>query len=175
MEFTNSESIRVLEYAHAREKEAVEFYEDCLEKVQNPGTVAILKILIEEEKKHYKILSDMLKEAKEKGDTGNIKTLDTGSPKERLDKAFAHQNVDDFPAETASVIDMLHKALENERESFNLYSKAREDTKESEISAVYNYLANEENKHYVMVGNLISFLDNPDRWIYEEENLIFQR
>jgi rubrerythrin len=79
-----------------------------------------------------------------------------------------------FSPETASVMDMLKKALAIEKESFDIYAKAAEEAEEDEIKIVYKFLSGEENKHYVIIDNLISYLDNPGRWLYEEENLVFR-
>ena len=77
--------------------------------------------------------------------------------------------------ENASAMDMMKKALNIEKESFDLYSGAAKDSEESEIKAIYTYLAAEENKHYVTIQNVISYFEHPDEWLYEEENLIFRR
>ena len=66
-------------------------------------------------------------------------------------------------------------ALEVEKQSFNHYSQAAEDAENNETAAVYRFLAGEENKHYIMIDNALDFLDDPGRWLYEEENLIFRR
>ena len=43
-----------------------------------------------------------------------------------------------------------------------------------ETKALYEYLAKEESRHYDLIHNLIDYLDDPGRWLYEEENLIFR-
>ena len=171
MKFSNPESKKALEYAQTREKEAVDVYQSCMDNAKNQGTVAVSKILVDEEKKHYEIVTKLLKEADEVSD---VAASDTGAPKERLKNMFTHQKMEGFEKESASVIDLLNQALENEKESFELYSKAESEAADTETAAVFKYLAGEENKHYIMVGNLLDYLDKPDRWIYEEENLIFR-
>ena len=170
MELSNPESKKALEYAQSREQEAVKLYQSCADNAQNPGTEAVSKMLVEEEQKHYEIVTKILNEAEGIADAVN----DTGTPKERLENIFAHHKMADFASEAASVIDLLTQALENEKESFEIYSTAQVDAEDNETAAVFKYLAGEENKHYIMVGNLLDYLDSPGRWIYEEENLIFR-
>ncbi len=172
MKFSNPESKKALEYAQTREQEAVELYRSCADKANNMDTVAVSNILVEEEQKHYEIVTNLLKET---GDVSDVALSDTGTPKDRLQSMFTHRKMEGFQNESASVIDLLKQALENEKESFDLYSKAESEAADNETAAVFKYLAGEENKHYVMVDNLLDYLDKPDRWIYEEENLIFRR
>ncbi len=172
MKFSNPESKKALEIAQSREKEAVDLYQSCADKAQNKGAVAVSKLLVEEEQKHYTIVTDLLKEA---GDASDVSVAETGAPKERLENMFTHRAMEGFEQESASVIDLLQQALKNEQESFDLYSKAESDVADTETAAVFKYLAGEENKHYNMVSNLLDYLDKPDKWLYEEENLIFRR
>ncbi|MHB9028515.1 MAG: hypothetical protein ACYC9O_07085, partial [Candidatus Latescibacterota bacterium] len=66
------------------------------------------------------------------------------------------------------------KALEIEKESFTNYMKSASECSNPEVIAVYRYLAEEENKHYIILDNLLSYLDVPGRWLYYEENMVFQ-
>ena len=105
-----------------------------------------------------------------------LSTPDTDTAKTRLERALTGTAIKDtgFSPESADIKGMLSKALEIEKESFTLYSRAYEESQENEVKAVYLYLAKEENKHFVMIDNLIDYLDDPGRWLYEEENLIFR-
>jgi rubrerythrin len=173
---TFSEStITILKYAAQREMETHDFYASCLAKATISGTKEILQTLVRDEKHHYDIVTGILQES---GAAGAMKELtETPNAKTQLTKAFTHSKVtdDEFSAEHASVRDLLVQALDIEKESFTNYSQGFEEASDSEIKAVFKYLADEENKHYIMIDNLMSFLDNPGTWLYEEENLIFRR
>ena len=176
MKFSSDASIKVLEYAQRREAESRDFYRECLDKATIPGTKQILRGLVEDEERHYTIVTGMLAEAKT--DSG-VKEMDTAEPaaaKAVFETAFPHKMAGDkgFSAESAGVGDMLKKALDNEKESFENYSRAAQNAEEPELKEIYDFLAKEENKHYVLIDNLVDFLDDPDKWIYEEENLIFR-
>jgi len=176
VKFTSAASIEVLEYARKREQESRDFYKQCLEKATIKGTREILKSLVADEERHFNIVTDMLKKAKE---TGRVKGVDTGDPgngQTQFEKAFPHKMtaVTDFSAESATVGEMLKKALDNEKESHNNYSKAAGEAEEPELKEIYSFLAKEENRHYNLIDNLIDYLADPDEWIYEEENLIFR-
>jgi len=177
VKFTSAASIGILEYALKREQESRDFYKECLEKATIGGTQEILKGLVSDEERHYAIVNDMLAEAKKSGGIKNVDTSDAGDGKKQFGKAFPHTMVKDadFSAESASVGEMLKKALDNEQESYNNYSKAAEEADEPELREIYGFLAKEENRHYNLIDNLIDYLADPDEWIYEEENLVFRR
>jgi rubrerythrin len=168
-------TIAILKYAAQREMETHDFYASCLAKATISGTKEILQTLVRDEKRHYDIVTGILQEG---GAAGAMKELiDTPDAKSQLTRALSHSKVtgEEFSAEHASVHDLLVRALEIEKESFTTYSQGFEEAGDSETKAVFKFLAGEENKHYIMIDNLMSFLDNPGTWLYEEENLIFRR
>lgn len=174
MTFTSKESILALEGAKLREQESIDMYQQFHDSAINQGTKAILAELVKEERNHYAILSKLLEQAKSGVSTPSVEIGETTSAQEFLEKTFKHVTLKDFHPEHASIDFMLQKAVVNEKESFALYSGLADLTKELETASVYQYLASQENKHYDMVLNLLNFMGNPGRWLYEEENLIFQ-
>ena len=177
MKFSSEVSIKILECAAQREKETRDFYKECLEKATIPGTKEILRGLVDDEERHYTIIIELLHEAKAAGSIKKIEKSETPDAKTRIEKAFSHKLVNDtdFSIESATINEMLKKALDNEKESFENYLSAAHDTEKAEAKAVFEFLAKEENKHYIVIDNLISYLDNHGNWLYEEENLIFRR
>jgi len=175
LKFASKKTIAILEAAAQREIETRDFYKKCHDQAKIEGTRTVLKTLVNDEERHYRIVTNLINEAKS---AGGAKADTTPSPgaSERIKAAFPHQiTAADFKAESATVGAMLKAALENEKESFNNYAAAAADAEDAEAKAVYEYLAEEENKHYTIVGNLMAYLDHPSAWLYEEENLIFRR
>ena len=64
MIFSSDASIKVLEYAQRREAKSRDFYRECLDKATIPGTKQILRGLVEDEERHYTIVTGMLTEAR---------------------------------------------------------------------------------------------------------------
>ena len=176
MKLNSRESIEILKYALKREKETAAFYNECIGKSKSSGTREILKGLAADEDRHAKIVSRLIAEAQKDSSSLSVETAPTESAKKRLEHALKSSAMTDksFSAESASVQEMLKKALEIEKESFDTYAKAAHDAEEDELKAIFKFLSDEENKHYVMIDNLIDYLDDPGRWLYEEENLIFR-
>lgn len=176
MKFYSEESVKALEYAAEKELETEDFYRQTLNKVQNPGVINILKSLVEDEKKHYTIVMKLLKETSE-GKPPSVEMIESDAAKVRLERSFSESSFrnEESIRKDATGLEILKKGLDIEIESFNNYSRAAEESEEEEVKAVYRFLAGEENKHYILIDNLLSFVDVPSRWLYNEENLIFRR
>lgn len=175
MKFNSSESISVLKSAMEKEKAAEEFYNEKSQSISDPAVKRIFSDLAKDENAHYEMVSSLAAQA-EAGNENAVNLPDPIDAKMRVESAVGKFSGGALPdiGDDTSVREALTFALEIERISFNNYSQAAEDAEDSEIKAIYRYLASEENKHYIILDNTLDFLDDPDRWIYEEENLIFR-
>jgi rubrerythrin len=171
MEFQSVKSIKALETALEREKLAWEAYENIVEHSHTPGVVEVAKILGKEEKKHFDIISGLLKDARENR-LARTHKKSSYHPKDILSGAFKKGGLK-VKEESDNIKELLKTALAKEKESFHFYSHAAKESTNKEVTDIYTYLADEENKHYVMVDNILDFTSNPEKWIYNEENLIF--
>ena len=177
MRFSSTESIRALHYAADREIESREHYEKCLASASSPGAKEIFRGLVDDERRHFEMVARLLTEADAGKKTPTMETIRSEAAKVRVERSFPNLSATapNFSADTATIHEILQHALALEKESFDNYSHAAEESEELEIKAVYRFFAGEENIHYVLVDNLLDFLDAPGRWLYEEENLIFRR
>jgi rubrerythrin len=176
MKFNSEESIKVLKYAVEKEKAAEDFYTEKSQTVQTPGAREIFRGLAGDEHKHFEMVSDLLKQAESGAETSTIILPPPSSPREQVEAIFGKLKGGKLPSlsEKSTAKEAFTFALEIEKQSFNHYSQAAEDAENNETAAVYRFLAGEENKHYVMIDNVLDFIDDPGRWLYEEENLIFR-
>ena len=175
MMFSSKESIAILTYALKREAETRDYYRSCLDIATIPGTRVVFERLVADEQRHYEIVSRLIEEAKRDGDPGVVEIIDSGDTRTLLENQFGHVILDRIPDADITVRDMLEHARDNEKESHDTYARAAESSEDLEVKAIFRYLAGEENKHYVMVDNLMTYLSDPGNWLYEEENLIFRR
>ena len=177
MKFNSDESINVLKYALKKEKAAEDFYTEKSKTMQEPGTIEIFKDLATDEHKHFEMVSDLLNQATSDTETPTVTLSPPSDPKERVESIFSKFKGGNLTSlsERTTAKEALTFALEIEKQSFNHYSRAAEDSDNNETAAVYRFLAGEENKHYIIIDNAIDFIDDPGCWLYEEENLIFRR
>jgi rubrerythrin len=177
MHLTSAESIRALHYAADFEMETRDYYDRCLEIAVTPGAKEIFRGLVDDERRHFEMVMRLIEAAEGGGTVPTLETMKTEAAKLRAERCFPELSAirANFSPDNAAVEDILNHALEIEKESFDTYSRAAKDAEEPEVRAVYRFLAEQENTHYVLIDNLISYLDAPGRWLYEEENLIFRR
>ena len=177
MKFNSEKSINVLKIALEREKAAEVFYTEKAQSMTEPGTGTILKDLARDEHIHMELVSSLLKEAESGAESTTVTTQPSVSPKERIESIFSElQNVSPLSLpEKSTVREVFEFALDIEKKSFDYYSQAAADAENDEVAAVYRFFTAEENKHYIMISNVLDFIDDPGRWLYEEENLIFRR
>ena len=176
MKVNSEESIKVLKYAVEKEKAAEDFYAEKTQTVQEPGAREIFKDLVSDEHKHFKMVNDLLRQAESGSEISTIILPPPSDQKERVEVIFSKLKGGKLASlsEKTTAREALTFALKIEKQSFDHYSQSAVDSENNETSAVYSFLAEEENKHYIMIENALDFIYDPGRWIYEEENLIFR-
>ncbi len=175
MKFASDATIAILENALEREKQTRDFYSSCLDSAKISGTQVILRSLTADEERHVAIVTALLDEARSGGNASSVDTGCSDSAQTVFSGAFPHKMTADadFTAESTSVGTLLSKALANEKESHDNYAKAAVDSLDADAAEIFEALAAEEQKHYILIDNLVNYLDDPDTWLYKEENQLF--
>jgi len=151
----------ILEFAMQMELDGRNFYLGLADKAEDEGIRQILEMLAGDEMKHYTILEELkVKEPK------MIDTEILSSAKNVFKEMKNKGEEKTFPA---AQIDLYKKAREIEQKSRNFYlDKAKEVKKEYEKD-LFNRLAEEENKHYVLLDNIIGYVSKPKTWLENAE------
>ena len=68
-----------------------------------------------------------------------------------------------------SQIDLYKKAQDIERESRSFYRQKAQESQDPRQKAILNQLAEEENKHYFLLENIIEFVTRPQNWLENAE------
>jgi hypothetical protein len=123
------------------------------------------------------MIQNLLKQAESGEDISSISLPDSMKSQERAEKIFNKFKDGKVPpiSDKMDAKNAFSFALEIEKQSFDHYSRAAADADDNETRAVYQFLAGEENKHYNIINNAMDFIDDPGRWLYQEENLVFRR
>jgi len=131
----------LLEIAIQDEISSQKFYRDSMEKTKDGATKDFLKSLIEEEKGHERILKS-IKEMEIYD--GTIQVDETIIEKTRKSHSVI---IPDLRPDT-KIDEILEIALRRETKAFNLFYQMVEITKESELKALFNKMAEEEMVHH---------------------------
>lgn len=151
----------IFEYAMQMEKDGEDYYRQLARKAGNNGMKTILTMLADEEVKHYNALEKIKTQ----------KTLIAES-----DILTDAQNVFVQIKESGESFDfdiqqteLYKKAKDIEKKSRDFYKgKANEVTEEYQ-KELFLKLAIEEQKHFVLLDNIIDFVSRPEQWLEDAE------
>lgn len=145
---TIAEYNEILDFAVAREQEAVKFYRDLQNEAKFHAQREMLKDLEAMEMGHIIVIENIRRQGVSEADIPKVQNLQISeylsSDVENLD--LTYQNI-------------LIKAMKREENSFKLYSEMSAKFPDSEISTLFRKLAADEAKHKLIFEKLY------DDWI----------
>jgi rubrerythrin len=132
----------ILEFAIARETEAVHFYMAMADKVSDPATVKFFEDLVSEELEHKSRLElEVMKEGVVAGTVGVLPEASGGGPPISPDQI----------AEQMVYTEALSLAIQKERRSFRLYVRLAGLVTDEALRETLAALAEQEARHLVML------------------------
>ncbi|MEN8216668.1 MAG: ferritin family protein [Pseudomonadota bacterium] len=151
----------ILEYAMQVEKEGEAQYRELAERSNNPGMKKILTELADSEVEHYNVFMAIKENSNIPGiDEAILPNVKNIFSEMKRDKAF---DVD------ANEIDLYRKAQAHEKKSQAFYRQKAEEVDAPALKEMLLKIAEEEGKHYQVLGGLIDFLSGPDQWMEDAE------
>lgn len=152
----------IFEFAIKMEKDGEIYYKQLGEKSEDTGLRSICFMLAEDEKKHSLTLQKMKESSGVEMEDTNI----LGQSK----NVFQLMKEDEAPVSTQmSQLDMYHTALELEKQSMEFYREKAGESDHKEHRATLLKIAEEENKHYKLIENIIQYISRPQQWIEDAE------
>jgi rubrerythrin len=151
----------ILEFAMQMELDGRNFYLGLADKAEDEGVGQILEMLAGDEMKHYTTLEELkVKEPK------MIDTEILSSAKNVFKEIKDKGGEKTFPS---AQIDLYKKAQEIEQKSRNFYLDKAKEVKKAYEKDLFNRLAAEEMKHYVLLDNIIGYVSKPKTWLENAE------
>jgi rubrerythrin len=145
-----------------KEQFAEQYYRKLSESAPHKGLVSILTMLADEEHAHYEVVTKMKQGVPaEIADTillTNAKTIFAKMRQSREKFKFGDMQ-----------IDLYKKAREIEQDSRAFYRQKAAEAQDPRQKAIFNTLAEEENKHYFLLDNIIEFVTRPKTWLENAE------
>ena len=126
----------VLDFAIEKESEAVAFYTDWSQTVENKAVARVLLDFAGEEKLHEAYIKDVR----------SGKKVPEG-PKEVTDLSISDYLVDASPTESMDYQTTLMVAMQKEKSAFRLYTKLASVSPNEDVKKLFLTLAQEEAKH----------------------------
>jgi len=155
--------MNIYQYALKLEKESEAYYKELMTKTDDAGLRFILKMLADEEAKHFGIVEQMMKtDNYSKFAETNILT----NAKNIFMKIKGKKLVFNFDLAQA---DFYRKAQEFEEKSYNYYLEMSDKMEDETKKNLLLKLAEEEKKHMFLLENLVEFVSRPESWIENAE------
>lgn len=158
--------MNAIDVAVKMETDAISFYNEAASKVQsNVGRKMFLSI-VEDEKRHLAILTDILK--------GIDITIRDVSPIKNIKTVFEemrHEMMERVKA-TDDELNAFKIAMDIEKEGIEFYKKALSEDLSPKEKNLFERLIKEEEQHYAVFSNTYFFMKQSGSWFMWEEHSI---
>lgn len=152
----------IFKFAMEKEKFSEEYYRDLARRTHRAELRNILTMLADEEAKHYRMVEQMKTGTAEKlADTPVL-----AHAREMFEKMKRSAEKFDFHISEA---DLYRKAVEIETRSKDFYLEKAEEADDPAQKKTFRRLADEENKHLLLMENLSSFVSRPETYLEDAE------
>ena len=155
--------MNIYKYAMKMEKDGENYYRELANKTGDVGLRNILKMLANDEVKHYHIIEQMMKtdvsiELAETDILENAKNI--------FVKIKGKNLVFDFDL---SQVNFYRKAQEMEEKSYMFYMNMSNKAEIESQRKIFLKLAEQEKKHMFLLENLVEFISRPETWVENAE------
>lgn len=160
--------MNAIEIATKMETDAIKFYREASEKTSHPAGKEMFLSIVEDEKRHLQMLSDLLKGL-------SIKIVDT-HPIESIKTVFEDKKEQMMQRISASNDDLeaFKVAMEMEKEGKEFYLKNINNLTSEVEKNLFKTLAKEEEEHFKVFSNTYNFLKDTGNWFMWEERSIVE-
>ena len=152
----------IFDFALEKEKFSEEYYRRTALTAPNKGLSNILNMLADEEHVHYEVVSRMKQgvpvELAQTTVLTNAKAVFAKIRQNREKLKFGN-----------SQIDLYKKAQDIEKDSCSFYMQKAQVVQDQHHKEIFYQLADEENKHYFLLENIIVFISRPQTWLENAE------
>ena len=152
----------IFQFAMEKERYSEQYYRDLARRTNHTGLRNILTMLADEEVKHYHVVERMKAETPETISEAPI----VEHARQVFEKMRGSSRKFSF---NITEVDLYRKAREIEQESKDFYLEQAEKVEDPGQKEVFRKLAAEEDKHYYILDNIVSFVSRPETFLENAE------
>lgn len=152
--------MNIFDYAMQMERDGEQFYRGLADTSRNQGMARILTGLADDEAKHYRIVAEMAEGIEP--DMAETTVLTDAK------NVFAEMQGESFELGGPQV-DVYRQAQEIERQSRDFYREKAAQMTTSAAKTILLKIADEEQRHFVLLDHIIEFMDRPKTWLENAE------
>ena len=154
--------MNIIDYALQMEKDGEAYYRELADKAGEVGVKKVFEFLADAEAEHYETFLQMKENQpvsrSDDKHISKIKTLFSEMKESGIQSAVDQETIDAYI-----------KARDVERVSQETYEQKAEEIPDPEQKEICLMIAGEEAKHYLILDNLIEFLQHPTTWVEDAE------
>ncbi|OFZ23563.1 MAG: hypothetical protein A2202_04335 [Bdellovibrionales bacterium RIFOXYA1_FULL_36_14] len=151
----------VFDVIKEREKVMEQYYRDLVKKTTNQGIKSILLMIADEESKHFDHFESMKKQIA----NPEKSTLLVDSRK-ILKSLKQNKNITPI---NISQLELYEKIRDEEKRSEILFKDLANNENDRELKSIYDQVANEEHRHYLIMDEICEFIARPNDWVESPE------
>ncbi len=151
-----------VERAMKMETDAMKFYKEAAQKTSHPFGRKMFESLVRDEARHLRLLQEILKGLDIDPHVqciGDVRTVFSDLKDQMMQRISA--STDEKEA--------IRIALEMETEGFKYYKEVAEKADDPKEKKLFEILTKEEERHYQILNNTYSFLEDTGNWFMWEE------
>jgi rubrerythrin len=153
--------MNIFVYAMKMEKDGEDYYHQLARQTSNKGLRTILEMLAAEEAKHYNTIARMRTARSDMAET----TILSDAKNVFVQIKESDENFDFDLGQT----ELYRKAQNIEKKSWDFYLEKADDVEGKYQAEIFLRLADEEEKHYFLLENIIEFVSRPETWLENAE------
>jgi rubrerythrin len=152
----------IIDYALQMEKDGEEYYRELAAKASDTGVKKVFEFLADAEAEHYETFLQMKEnQPVTRSDDKHISKIKNLFSE--MKEGGVQGTVDQ------DTLDAYIKARDVEKVSQETYEQKAEEISDPEQKEMCLMIAGEEAKHYLILDNLIEFLQHPTTWVEDAE------
>ena len=152
------------------EKKGYDFYTKTAQKSPNKNTQEVFTWLANEELKHIEAIKRFY-DNELSGDKSNFDEVIGGADPKQARAAIV-KLFDSFekniPVDKED-LDALNFGRDFENRGEQFYREAAEKATDSDVKKLFNFLVEEERRHFRLIDDSMAFLENPEEWFHRKE------
>lgn len=152
--------MNIFDFALVMEKDSEKLYRKLANKTKNFGIKNILGMLADDEVKHFNAI-EKVKNKIEDINFANTAVLNNIQNVIKDIKKEIHSD--------ASQMEIYKKAKDLEFKSMTFYLEKSNNVESPVHKSLFKWLANEEEKHFNLIENLITHVSRPQTWVENAE------
>ena len=170
MESNFKDQKEALQMAIEMEKEGQGFYKKTAEKTSDKMTRQVFEFLANEELKHIEAIK-IFYDSEISGKTTDFEKVTAGQTPDKARQAIMNlfKGLGDKAPVDKPDLDAYNFARDFEKNGEKFYRKAAEKASDKNVKKLFEFLVDEEKRHFQMIDDSIAFLENPAEWFHRQE------